>query len=53
MAKEGGEQVCSLLLFPHTELFHNEKDGRTGLVRDVDLRHLYLNDRQIIVESFL
>lgn len=47
MAKEGGEQV--LLPFPHMELFHNEKDGRTGLVRDVELRHLYLNYREIII----
>ena len=27
--------------FPHTELFHSEKDERTELVRDADLSHLY------------
>lgn len=31
------------------ELFHNEKDRRTGHVRGEDLSHLYLDDREIIV----
>lgn len=31
-------------LFPHVELFHNEKNGRKGLIRDVHLSHLYPNN---------